>query len=395
MPVSSRESALKVLISRMAEKRSELEASVLNRVYGISDAPEPAEGEYAEGLREAVRSALDHGYLVIERGPDRELPPVPPQLVVQARLAARSNVSLDLVLRRYLAGHTLFSDLLLAEGEAAQVPRSELKRLFRALASSLDRLLATVSGEYMRELSAYSKSNEERSTKLVEALLAGELLDPIDLRYDINGWNLGLVASSPSVAAIVNPLAKTLDRSTLQLDRGAGTLWVWLGGRRPFEPEEQEQIFERLQSLTLAPTGIGEPAQGLAGWRLTHRQALATMALARRSKTPVLRYAEAPLLAFALQDDLLATSLRALFLAPLEQERDSGVTAKQTLRAYLAASGNASSAAAALGVSRQTISSRLAMIEERLGRPLDSAWAEIATALRLDEIEDPERSASP
>jgi len=45
------------------------------------------------------------------------------------------------------------------------------------------------------------------------------------------------------------------------------------------------------------------------------------------------------------------------------------------------------SAAAALGVSRATVSSRLGAIEERLGRSPDAVSAEIEVALRLDEIE--------
>jgi DNA-binding PucR family transcriptional regulator len=88
-----------------------------------------------------------------------------------------------------------------------------------------------------------------------------------------------------------------------------------------------------------------------------------------------------------LQDELLATSLRQLYLDPLRGERDGGVVAMNTLRAYFAASGNASSAAAALGISRRTVGSRLAAIEDRLDLRLDAASAEIETALRLDEIE--------
>jgi DNA-binding PucR family transcriptional regulator len=94
-----------------------------------------------------------------------------------------------------------------------------------------------------------------------------------------------------------------------------------------------------------------------------------------------------PLLASTLQDDLLAASLDQLYLAPLRAERDGGEAAKETLRAYFAASGNASSAASALGVNRRTVAARIASIEEKIGRTVDSVSAEIETALRLDEIE--------
>ena len=61
--------------------------------------------------------------------------------------------------------------------------------------------------------------------------------------------------------------------------------------------------------------------------------------------------------------------------------------AKRTLRAYFAASQNISSTAAALGVTRGTVSKRLAAIEERVGRPLNRFSAEIETAIRLEEVE--------
>jgi DNA-binding PucR family transcriptional regulator len=61
--------------------------------------------------------------------------------------------------------------------------------------------------------------------------------------------------------------------------------------------------------------------------------------------------------------------------------------ARRTLRAYFAAERNVSSAAAALGVRRQTITSRLHVIEERLGRSLGVYATELDAALRLACLE--------
>jgi DNA-binding PucR family transcriptional regulator len=59
---------------------------------------------------------------------------------------------------------------------------------------------------------------------------------------------------------------------------------------------------------------------------------------------------------------------------------------RHTLRAYFAAERNVSSAAAALGVTRQTVTNRLRVIEETLDRPL-GVWAtEIEAALRMEEL---------
>jgi DNA-binding PucR family transcriptional regulator len=101
----------------------------------------------------------------------------------------------------------------------------------------------------------------------------------------------------------------------------------------------------------------------------------------------VVRYADVALLASMLRDELLVTSLRELYLDPLEEERDGGAVARQTLKAYVAAERNVSSAAAALGVSRRTVGNRLRMIERRLNRPLPAMIAAIEAALHLDALD--------
>ena len=90
-----------------------------------------------------------------------------------------------------------------------------------------------------------------------------------------------------------------------------------------------------------------------------------------------------------LQDDLLATSLHQLYLEPLEGERDGGKVARETLRAYFAAERNVSSAAAALGVNRNTVTSRLRAIEATVGRSLAFCGSELEAALRLAELGEP------
>jgi hypothetical protein len=374
------------LKARLQARRPELEAAILTRVYGIADPAGIAEQQYVDGLRKAVSAAVGYGLAVIEPGPRRGAPPIPPQLLVQARLAARNGVSLDTVLRRYLSGNTIFADALIEEAKGIALRQSELQRLYRAQASIFEHLLAAIGEEYAREDRAGSKGNEEHRVQLVERLLAGELLDSSELDYNFDFWHLGILATGPSADKAVRFLAESLDRALLFVTRSNDLIWAWLGGRRPFEADERRESLNLVTSAH-ASLAVGEPAEGLPGWRLTHRQATAALPIALRGSARVARYAQAPLLAAALQDELLATSLRQLYLDPLRGERDGGAVAMNTLRAYFAASGNASSAAAALGISRRTVGSRLAAIEDRLDLRLDAASAEIETALRLDEIE--------
>jgi DNA-binding PucR family transcriptional regulator len=75
-----------------------------------------------------------------------------------------------------------------------------------------------------------------------------------------------------------------------------------------------------------------------------------------------------------------------LYLAPLSREPDGGGTSRETLRAFFFAERNVSSAAAALGVKRHTVTNRLRAIEKLLGRPLSTCGAEIDAALHLEKL---------
>jgi DNA-binding PucR family transcriptional regulator len=133
--------------------------------------------------------------------------------------------------------------------------------------------------------------------------------------------------------------------------------------------------------------GVGEPGRGLAGWRQTHHQARAALSVAVRSAEPVVRYADAALLASVLKDDLLAASLRQMYLEPLAAERDGGGELRETLRAYFSAGRNVSVAGESIGVTRQAVARRLRAAEAKIGRSLISCGADLEVALRLEALE--------
>jgi PucR C-terminal helix-turn-helix domain/GGDEF-like domain len=372
------------LSRRLEARRSEIEAAVMNRVYAVAE-PSDLDPEYAEGLKAAVSAAVDYGLASLKLGEEHS-PSPPLALLAQARLAARAGVSLDTVLRRYFAGHALLGDFLVEEAEGGRLLRgAALQKLLRGQAALFDRLLAAVAEEHGRESCERLGSSEQRKAERVERLLAGELVDVSGLGYELEASHLALVAKGVGVEGALRRLASVLDRQLLMVGSDDKVVWAWLGGRRGLGPDALERCLAAKwpQGASLA---IGEPARGLAGWRTSHRQAKAALPIALRAPKRVARYADVALLASVLQNDLLAASLRQLYLAPLEAERDGGEVARETLRAYFAAGRNMSSAAAVLGVSRPTISNRLRAIEERLDRPLDAIAAELEVALRFDDL---------
>jgi len=372
------------LAARLRERLPELERAVTTRVYAISDPREVADPGYLQGLNEAVAAAIEYRLGVLETG-ERQAPEVPTALLAQARLEARDGVALDTVLRRYFAGSALFGDFLVEEAERAEVPSSALRPLLAAQATLGDRLIAAVSEEHAREARNRPRSAAERRRQTVKALLAGELVDHSELGYDLAAHHLALMAKGEGAEELMRGVAEALDRRLLAVRREEEPILAcWLGGMKPLAATEAVGALAAAAPERVFVT-VGEPGEGLAGWRFSHRQAKAALPIAERRGEAVLRYADVAVLASIARDDLLATSLRRLYLEPLERMRDGGKVARQTLRAYFEAERNISSTAAALGVDRRTVRNRLRAVEDSLGRPLTGSLADLEIALRLDD----------
>jgi hypothetical protein len=409
------------VVGRLRARRDELVEAIFRRVQaGAFAGAGDGDAEYVAGLRAAVVAAVEYVLEGIERG-EGWVGPIPVVASEQARRAARMGVSLDTVLRRYLVGHTLFEQFVMDEAERGGVPggREAVRGALRAQAAVLDRLLERIAGEYGDELARIGRPPLERRAEQVRRLLEGGVVEGPGLDYEIEDrWHLGVIAAGAAAAQAVRGLAVSSDRRLLSIAQDGGLVWAWLGGRERFAVGELERAVadgigsqrigsggrESHSSLVLA---LGEPAPGLQGWRATHQQAQAALVVAqRRNRIPrnrsprdgnprngipstpgaVTRYADVALLATALNDELLASALLDVYIAPLEDSRGSGPVLRETLRAYFAAERNASSAAAALGVVRNTVDNRLRAIEEQLGRTLHPCPAELEVALQLEEL---------
>jgi hypothetical protein len=385
VPSASISSQRAVVAVQMRRCRAEIEEAVLVRAAALLESTRDLDPQFLAGQRESVVAAVDYGLRAIEVGEER-LREVPAVFHAQARLTARSGVSLDTMMRRYFAGYVLLGDFLMREADRCSLRGVALQCIMRDTAVVFDRLVSTMAEEYQRELQGRYSSPEARLAARVRALLSGELMDAAEIDYEFDAWHLGALAIGGCAGEGFRELARRLDRRLLMVRVDEDTMWAWFGGRRPLQAEELDK---QLAAVWPAETGLalGEPAQGIAGWRLTHRQALAVLPIARRTGSGRAQYADAALLASLLQDDLLIGSLQERYLAPLATERDGGVTLRKTLRAFFSSDRNVSSAAALLGVNRRTVASRLRAVEEKIGRSLNASGAEIEAALRLHDLE--------
>jgi len=380
------DAATSAVIVRLYSRRAELERAILSRVREIvPDRSHLEDAEYAVGLRAAIGSIVE--YALVGAGQGEEWSgPIPSAAIAQAQLAARIGISLDTVLRRYIAGYALVCDFVMEEAARGGLlgQGDSLRRVQMRHASLLDRLIVAVNDQYSREVERAGRSPERRRVELVLRLLAGGHADSAELGYELDAWHLGVIATGKNARGAVRGLASALDRELLPVSRGEDTVWGWLGGRRRLGSD-----IERLLPATWpadVSLAMGEPGRGVKGWRLTHGQAKAALRVVLRRPQSLTRYVDVALLAAALDDEILARSLLEIYLSPLG---DRGSALRATLHAYFAASRSTSSAAKSLGVVRQTVENRLHAAEQVIGRPLHACLSDIEVALCLDELNKP------
>jgi hypothetical protein len=371
------------LAQRLRARRLTIEESIVAQVRRA--APNPAgieeDPEYIAGLRAAITAIIDYGLTGIEQGEEWS-GPIPSLAIAQAHRAARDGVSLDTILRRYALGDRVLGEFVMDEVES--LPPGTLRHVFRAQGSLLDRLMVSIAVEYRQETERVQRSPEQRRAHRVQKLLAGEPVNTAGMNYDLDGWHLGVIATGAQGEEVVRSLAAKLGRQHLLVARGEETLWAWLGGSQRLVIADVVRLLTAKGRSDVCFT-LGEPGKGLNGFRLTHRQAQAAHAVALRRPQMLTRFADVASLALALRDEALSRSLVDIYLTPLDSSRKGSPVLRNTLRAYFAAERNASSAAVALGVARNTLENRLRKVEEQLGRRLSTCLAELEVAVQVAE----------
>ncbi len=375
------------MVAGLRLRRLEIEESIFARVLAdVPDSVGVGDVEYLAGLRVTITAVVEYYLAGIDLGEER-LEPVPSAVIAQAQYAARLGVSLETVLCRHIVGYKLMVKLVTREAEDISSAKETLADVLNLQASLLERLVSSITRVYLGEVGSNGSSTDLRRAELVQRLLDGATVDGSSLGYGFEAWNVGMIATGVDAQQALRVLAADQGQRLLAVQHGNEVVWAWLGGRR--RPDIRD--IERVLSSAVWPVGVslavGEPARGLGGWRQTHRQAVEALRVLRGPQGFV-RYADVAILALVLQSDLVARSLREIYLAPLGARCGQGAVARRILGAYFKAGRNAATAAKELGVDPKTVRRRVREIEQLLGRPLPMCHVELEVALRLEDVDD-------
>src|ERR1700753_314694 len=192
---------------RLRDRGEEIHEAVIHRACSVAPPSGKEAPGYVAALRGAIPAAVEHAFHAIEVGEER-IGPTPAAIYIQASASARSNVGLEVVMRRYASGYATISDFLhqavRAQGESSLQGYPALQRDLTAL---FDRFVAEVSETYRREEGHAVPSPRQRRLERVRRLLAGDLVDPGGLDYPMEGTHLAVIVSGPDPEEAVGTLA--------------------------------------------------------------------------------------------------------------------------------------------------------------------------------------------
>lgn len=193
-------------------------------------------------------------------------------------------------------------------------------------------------------------------------------------------WTLDRTADLGRLERIAEALMRAAGaRQRLTVVASAGTLWVWLPVAALPERDDLLAALRRTPDVRVA---VGTPAHDVEGFRRSHQDAVEVRRLAARLGTtePLVTFAEVELAALLTRDTARAEEFVDRVLGDLA---GASLDLQETVRTYLAALGNASTAATQLFTHRNTVLRRLARADELLPQPLAQDPLRVAVALEV------------
>ncbi|MGW0248317.1 PucR family transcriptional regulator [Nocardia goodfellowii] len=341
---------------------------------------------------------------------------IPEEAHAFARTIARRGFELRLLLRVYHVGQEAVLDYMTEAIDQRQAPhdieRALLLRLFERSSKWVSTSVELLTDTYMEERERVFRAALNRRTETVHALLAdidsvGAVVDTeqasIRLGYRLAGQHLAFVlwtdepgGDIPGDGEAIGLLDRVAARLAgalgtarlLTVPAGASSMWAWAG------LDDADRIVKlagpgglsSLTELVEAPVRVafGVPGAQVAGFRASHREAVAARNVAERATSGgprVHAYRDVEIAYLAGADDAAMRGLIGRELRPLAGRDGNAARLRATLHVYLQCHRSPEAAAKLLGVHKNTVRYRIQRIEELLGYPIEERSLALETAL--------------
>jgi hypothetical protein len=359
--------------------RATRELSALGPVWRL-ELGRPVKRGVVAALRDALARIATH------TGPPAELPA---DTHYAAQLWARAGLDVSVLISAcFVSSYSFWDEFERATRtlapEAAHALEAQ-KRAQRSLAIYADRLQQLLRSVYNRERELLGTDVGGRRSLLVSTILGGATPRSSELGYELGQHHhVALVAWGEGAQRRAETLAKQSGRRLLATAGPDGSIWAWLGGYEPFSTEELAGMTEAdLESG--GGIALGEPGQGIEGFRRSHRQAqLARAAADLRGRPEITRYRDVALVALLQHCDVATSHAFVEYeLAGLLGSDPRSTELRRTLELHLAHGQRTGATGEAVGIDRHTVRERLDEVERRLGTPIQQRSGELHAALLL------------
>ena len=398
--------AVAELMASVAAAVSRRAAAVSQDVYAVTrrEIPELSDDQtvlalFASSIDSNVTTCLQ----IMQHQIDLAAVHAPAAALEEARRRAQRGTPLTALLRAYRLGHTVFLNWVFRElarqaHDDAGMLTAATMDLSKIVAGYVDQTSEEIVATYARERENWLRSRSAARAARVRGLLSGQLVDvsatEATLGYRLRQHHVGVVCwtgAEATRADSITRLERAIGHIAAQTATGAdpvflprdeSSAWAWLplGIRDRFDAAAASAA-ELDGDLHVA---FGDVAADVAGFRLTHRQALAAQAVALTGGSPprVVTYAEVAPVAMMLGS---ADLLRAWVLSTLGGlATDDGQHARlrETLLVFLDTGGSYKATAERLVLHKNSVQYRIHKAEESLGRPVGDSRHDVELALQ-------------
>jgi DNA-binding PucR family transcriptional regulator len=326
----------------------------------------------------------------------------PAAALEEARRRAQRGTPLTALLRAYRLGHTVVLDWLLQElarqsADAALLTAATMN-MSKLVAGYVDQTSEEIVAAYAQERENWLRNRSAVRAARIRDLLSGQRVNvsatEAALGYRLRQHHLGVICwtgAEPGSVDNITRLERAVGHVAAQTASGAdpvflprdeSSAWAWLplGIRDTFDAAAASAA-DLDGDLHVA---FGDVVKGIAGFRLTHQQAIAAQAVALAGGAPprVVSYAEVAPVAMMLGS---ADLLRAWVLSTLGQlagDDEHHARLRDTLLVFLDTGGSYKATAERLVLHKNSVQYRIHKAEESLGRPIGQDRHDIELALQ-------------
>jgi sugar diacid utilization regulator len=369
----------------------------------VRELPElAADTSLSDLLDASVAANVSTALGVFEQVIDEAEMEAPAAAVEYARRLAQRGIPISALLRSYRLGQAGFQQRMIAQiatqaAEIATIVEASI-RLSDVTFGYIDTISEKVVAAHQAERERWLRNRGAVRSARVMSILADGTAD-IDEAEKVLGyplrqfhraavvWNddhTGQQDQLSRLERVVTKLAEHYgsERAPLIIAPDESTIWAWL--------PMTEAASIRRDIAKLAPServwiALGDPAPGVDGFRLSHRQArqaqIVAMSAGAAHRGAITESRTAGPVALMCTDLEAVRAWVATVLGPLAVDDEANERLRETVWSFLSSNGSYTAAAQELMLHKNTVQYRIRKAEQARGRPLSDGRLDVEVAL--------------